>query len=311
MALGVCAEQMRVTFEDITVFFSQEEWEYLDEGQKELYGEVVKENYEILMSLENDPKPSNTEKHNWKLLEKPEGEKMLPEREKEKTRSCSDWEEKGKNLNKQKPSPGGSVLCTQSTSNIIQAGEEERNRMRDQSCSCDICEIFLGDQLKSHHRSDTEERPSTCTDSGKNVSQKRKLQGQEKTCIKEKHFTGSACGKGFSRKKELMQHEKTNKETRMCTGYEKNFISKTDITKDTSKNTISSCPECDQSFSWEENFTRNATFLPGDKSVLSTECQKSFSYRDVFTDRKKSQTGRQTSLMTRKTRDYILVLTVE
>nr|XP_033788421.1 oocyte zinc finger protein XlCOF6-like isoform X1 [Geotrypetes seraphini] len=50
MAAGASA-QMRVTFEDIAVSFSQEEWEYLDEKQKELYREVMKENYEILISL--------------------------------------------------------------------------------------------------------------------------------------------------------------------------------------------------------------------------------------------------------------------
>nr|XP_033788439.1 zinc finger protein 354C-like isoform X2 [Geotrypetes seraphini] len=50
MPAGASA-QMQVMFEDIAVSFSQEEWKYLDEGQKELYREVMKENYETLISL--------------------------------------------------------------------------------------------------------------------------------------------------------------------------------------------------------------------------------------------------------------------
>uniref|UniRef100_A0A8C0INV6 KRAB domain-containing protein n=1 Tax=Chelonoidis abingdonii TaxID=106734 RepID=A0A8C0INV6_CHEAB len=44
-----------VAFEDVAVYFSPEEWAALAEWQKNLYWDVLKENYALVASLGEDP----------------------------------------------------------------------------------------------------------------------------------------------------------------------------------------------------------------------------------------------------------------
>ncbi|XP_069502085.1 zinc finger protein 420-like isoform X2 [Ambystoma mexicanum] len=162
--------QEQVTFDDIAVHFSVEEWEYLEEWQKDLHRDVMKENLDLLTSV--GTRPRKRVKNMW--CTKPSGEQ--------------DWEKfarGNKVLNVEKQSEGALNTIRRRpgrprrTDNLPVKLQKVRKiprvaRPKDESILCPECGIGFSCKafLKRHQNVHSGVRPFICSDCGRTFSRK-------------------------------------------------------------------------------------------------------------------------------------------
>ncbi|XP_075054530.1 uncharacterized protein LOC142140665 isoform X2 [Mixophyes fleayi] len=230
-------------FDDLASSFSKEEWMELEEWQKELYRNVMKETSETLISLGEG------------LVEKAIIEKTTDELDS----AASLAVECTNNL---ALSPEGAVAC----SNALSVGEGPLGQTLDiaEGKSAAFTEGVDKIRMKFLDQSNANnaERAHACAECGKVFYNKRTLKAHLRAHLGERSYICNVCGKCFRRHTSLLIHERihTGERPYHCTQCGKSFVQRQHLNTHQKTHTGEKpfqCQDCGKGFRWRSELVKH------------------------------------------------------